>query len=120
MKQKRGTTRRRAKIKIRQKLSGTVERPRLTVYRSLNHMYAQLVDDQSGATIAAASTRSGELKDEAVKLSGVEKSKKVGELIAKKAGEKNVKAVVFDRNGYRYHGKVKAVAEAAREGGLKF
>ena len=113
--------RQRVKLRIQKKLSGTPERPRLAVYRSLNHIYAQLVDDSTGSTLTSASTLSKEIQDE-VKNSGskVAKGKIVGSLIAKKAIEKKITAVVFDRGGYRYHGRVKAVAEGAREGGLKF
>lgn len=111
----------RAKIRIRKKISGTTERPRLTVYRSLNHIYAQVIDDSTGKTITAASSLSKELQDELKKVKGkVDAGKLVGKLIAQKAAEKNINAVVFDRNGYRFHGRVQAVAEGAREGGLKF
>jgi large subunit ribosomal protein L18 len=111
----------RSKTRIRKKISGTVEVPRLTIYRSLNHMYAQIVDDASGNTLAAASSLSKEVLDEIKNSKGkVSKSKLVGNLIARKAKEKNITKVVFDRNGYRYHGRVQAIAEGAREGGLKF
>ncbi len=110
----------RSKIKIRKTVSGTPERPRLTVYRSLNNIYAQLVDDSTGSTIAAASTLSKEINKEVASAKGkITRSKIVGTLLAKKAKEKNISAAVFDRNGYRYHGRVQAVAEGAREGGLK-
>ncbi len=115
------TPRLRAKIRIRKKIKGTPERPRLTVYRSLKHIYAQLVDDTNGRTIITASTLSKEIQDDLKNAKGkVERGKLVGTLIAKKAAEKNITTVVFDRNGYRYHGRVQAVAEGAREGGLKF
>jgi large subunit ribosomal protein L18 len=111
----------RSKTRIRKKISGTIEVPRLTIYRSLNHMYAQIVDDASGNTLAAASSLSKEVLDEIKNSKGkVSKSKLVGNLIARKAKEKNITKVVFDRNGYRYHGRVQAIAEGAREGGLKF
>jgi large subunit ribosomal protein L18 len=111
----------RSKIKIRKKVSGLKERPRLTIYRSLNNMYAQLIDDSEGNTLVSASSMSKELKDELKNSKGkIGKSKMVGVLIAKKALEKNISEVVFDRNGYRYHGRVKAIADGAREGGLKF
>ncbi|MFO7447622.1 MAG: 50S ribosomal protein L18 [Ignavibacteriaceae bacterium] len=110
----------RSKIKIRKHISGTPERPRLTVFRSLDNVYAQLIDDSSGKTVAAASSLSKELADELKSTKGkVAKSKLVGSLIAKKALEQNISAVVFDRNGYRYHGRIQAIAEGAREGGLK-
>jgi len=111
----------RSKTRIRKKISGTVEIPRLTIYRSLNHMYAQIVDDSTGNTLASASSLSKEVLDELKNSKGkISKSKLVGSLLAKKAKEKNITSVVFDRNGYRYHGRVQAIAEAAREGGLKF
>ncbi|MHB1686818.1 MAG: 50S ribosomal protein L18 [Ignavibacteriaceae bacterium] len=111
----------RSKTKIRKKISGTAERPRLTVYRSLNNVYAQVIDDTSGNTIVSASSLSKELAEELKNSKGkTSKSKVVGMLVAKKAKEKNITSVVFDRNGYRYHGRIQAIAEGAREGGLKF
>ncbi len=111
----------RAKIKIRKIISGTQERPRLTVYRSLNNVFAQLIDDTTGKTLASASSLSKEVLDDIKNAKGkVAKSKIVGSLVAKKASEKNITNVVFDRNGYRYHGRIQALAEGAREGGLKF
>ena len=113
--------RQKAKIGIKKKVAGTAERPRLSVYRSLNHIYAQLVDDITGNTITNASTLSKEIQADLKKAnSKVEKSKVVGTLIAKKAREQKIENVVFDRSGYRYHGRVKSLAEGAREGGLKF
>jgi large subunit ribosomal protein L18 len=111
----------RSKTKIRKKVFGTPERPRMTIYRSLHHIYAQLIDDTTGTTLAAASSKSKDLAEEinSVKTKK-EKSKLVGKLVAQKAAEKNIATVIFDRNGYRYHGRVKAVAEGARENGLKF
>jgi len=110
-----------AKTRIRKKIKGTPERPRLTVYRSLKHIYAQLVDDTNGHTIITASTLSKEIQDDLKTAKDkVERGKLVGLLIAKKAAEEKITTVVFDRNGYRYHGRVRAVAEGAREGGLKF
>lgn len=118
---KKSNSRHRSKIKIRSKISGTAERPRLTVYRSLNNVYAQIIDDANGKTIAFASSLSKEVADEIKNLKGkISKSKIVGSLLAKKAIEQNIKAVIFDRNGYRYHGRIQAIAEGAREGGLKF
>lgn len=106
-------------IRIRKTVSGSPERPRLSVYRSLNNIYAQIIDDSRGATIVAASTRDKEF--DRGKLKGkTETSKKVGELIAAKAIAKGVKRVVFDRGGYLYHGRVKSLAEGAREAGLEF
>ncbi len=111
----------RSKIKIRRKISGLADKPRLTVYRSLNNMYVQLIDDSDGNTLVTASTLSKDLKEELKNSKGkISKSKMVGKLVAKKALEKNISQVVFDRNGYRYHGRVKAIADGAREGGLKF
>jgi large subunit ribosomal protein L18 len=110
--------RQRRKAHIRKKVEGSVARPRLSVYRSLNHIYAQVIDDVSGKTVAAASTLSPELKDGKGKKR--ELAKEVGKLVAKKCQEKQIAAVVFDRNGFMYHGRIAAVAEGAREGGLKF
>ena len=108
----------RRKAHIRKKVDGSHERPRLSVYRSLNHIYAQVIDDVSGKTLAAASTLSPELKGAKGKKS--ERAKKVGQLIAKKCLEAKVDKVVFDRNGFNYHGRIAAVADGAREAGLKF
>ncbi|MBS5479578.1 MAG: 50S ribosomal protein L18 [Acutalibacteraceae bacterium] len=103
--------------RVRGKVSGTAERPRLCVYRSLNHIYAQVIDDVKGVTIAAAGSNE---KDFGMTGGNKEAAKKVGELIAKRAADKGVSLVVFDRGGYIYHGRVKELAEGAREGGLKF
>ncbi len=120
---KKDTTKRRLRIKktVRKKIFGSVERPRFTVFRSLNEIYGQIIDDVSGKTLISLSTNTKELKEEvaAVKTK-VGKSMLVGKLLAKKAIEKNISSVVFDRNGYLYHGRVKAFADGAREGGLKF
>jgi large subunit ribosomal protein L18 len=107
------------KARIRRKLSGTTERPRLTVYKSLKHIYAQVVDDSTGRTVAFASSLSKELKGQE---DGDKKAdaKRVGALVAQKCKAANVEAVVFDRNGFPYHGRIAAVADAAREAGLKF
>ncbi|QJD78505.1 50S ribosomal protein L18 [Spirosoma rhododendri] len=107
----------RIKFGIRAKVSGTAERPRLSVFRSNTAIYAQLIDDEAGNTLASAS--SIELKSE-VEGNNVETAKKVGQRLAEKAVAQNISSIVFDRNGYLYHGKVKALADAAREGGLKF
>ncbi|MBU1098648.1 MAG: 50S ribosomal protein L18 [Ignavibacteriae bacterium HGW-Ignavibacteriae-2] len=107
-------------FRARKKIFGTPERPRLSVFRSLNHIYAQIIDDVAGKTLVAASSKSVELADDIKNAKGkVSKSKLVGTLIAKKAVEANIKSVVFDRGLSQYHGRVKAVAEAAREGGLE-
>jgi large subunit ribosomal protein L18 len=120
---KKDTTKRRLHIKktIRKRVFGSTERPRFSVYRSLNDIYGQIIDDVTGKTLVALSTNSKEIKQEvaAVKTK-VEQSTLVGKLLAKKAIEKKISAVVFDRNGYLYHGRVKAFADGAREGGLKF
>lgn len=113
--------RRRKRARIRHKIMGTKERPRLTVYRSLNHIYAQIIDDSTGKTIVSTSSLTKDVREQA-KAAASERDvcKLVGAVTAKKALEKNIKEVVFDRNGYLYHGRVKAVADAAREAGLKF
>lgn len=113
--------RRSVKTRIAKKIRGTAERPRLTVYRSLHHLYAQVVDDTHARTIVAASTLSTDLRDDAKQAKGLkEMAKRIGMSVAKKAIEKNIKQVVFDRNGYLYHGIVKSIADGAREAGLKF
>ena len=104
-------------IRVRRKISGTAERPRLCVYRSNSNIYAQIIDDVAGNTLVQASTLDKEIK---TKHANKVAAKEVGTLIAKRAAEKNIKSVVFDRGGYIYHGVVKELAEAAREGGLKF
>ncbi len=112
--------RKRRHRRVRTKVSGTAERPRLNVFRSLNHIYAQVIDDVEGKTLVAASTLE---KEVATKISGKTKKDQaalVGSTIAERAKSAGIDLVVFDRGGYRYHGRVKALAEAAREGGLKF
>ncbi len=106
--------------RVRVQVHGTAERPRLNVFRSLRHIYAQLVDDMVGHTLAAAGTLDAELRQELGKLKRAEQAKLVGQLLAKRALEKGVKQVVFDRGGYKYHGRVKALAEGARSAGLQF
>ncbi|EOD01006.1 50S ribosomal protein L18 [Caldisalinibacter kiritimatiensis] len=106
--------------KIRKKIYGTPERPRFNVFRSLNHIYAQIIDDVSGHTLVAASTLDKDIKEKADSLTKKEAAKLVGETVAKRALEKGIESVVFDRGGYIYHGRVKELAEGAREGGLKF
>jgi large subunit ribosomal protein L18 len=114
----RNENRKKVHIRLRKTLSGTTERPRLNVYRSLKHIYAQLIDDTVGKTLVAASTSE---KDFSLKAGGsIAGAKVVGTEIAKRAKDKGIEKVAFDRGGYRYHGRVKAVAEAAREAGLKF
>ena len=112
--------RERRKLRVRGNVSGTPERPRLTIFRSLNHMYAQVVDDVAGTTLAHASTLSKDVKPAADEANKSDAATKVGEAIAKQLLAKGVKKVVFDRNGYMYHGRVKALAEAARKAGLEF
>jgi large subunit ribosomal protein L18 len=119
----RNVIRQRVHSRIRAKMAGTAERPRLNVYRSLNHIYTQLIDDASGVTIASASTMTpkGAGSDDARKAGGnVQAAKMVGKLIAERAAEKGIKKVIFDRGGYLYHGRIKALADAAREAGLEF
>lgn len=106
--------------RARQNINGTPERPRLNVFRSANHIHAQIIDDINGKTIVSASTLDNELKDKLEKTANKEAAKAVGELVAKRALEKGIKEVVFDRGGYIYHGRVKELAEGAREAGLKF
>ena len=106
--------------RIRKALSGTETRPRLCVFRSNAHIYAQIVDDSKGSTLAAASSRDAETKGEVKNGGNVAEAKAVGKMVAKRAIDRGIKAVVFDRGGYIYHGRVKALAEAAREAGLKF
>jgi large subunit ribosomal protein L18 len=106
--------------RLRHHLSGTLEKPRLAVFRSNKHIYAQVIDDTVGHTLAAASTTEKTIGESLKTTSGVEAAKAVGEAIAQRAREKGVETVVFDRGGYLYHGKVQALADAAREGGLRF
>jgi len=108
------------KGRVRRKVVGTPDRPRLTVYRSLKHIYAQIIDDESGKTIVSASTMGRELRDEITNKGNVDAAKAIGAAVAKKALAHDITQVVFDRNGFAYHGKVKALADAAREAGLKF
>src|ERR1043165_193836 len=110
-------SRQRVKERIKRKVHGTAARPRLAVFRSLKHIYAQVIDDASGKTIASASSRE---KDSGAKGANAAAAKAVGALIAKKAQDKGVKRVVFDRGGYQFHGNIKALADAARENGLEF
>jgi large subunit ribosomal protein L18 len=111
----------RKKARVRKKIQGTTQRPRLTIYRSLHHVYAQIIDDSNGQTIVSASSLSKGLREQ-VKSAKTEQEicKLVGMAAAKLALEKDIKEVVFDRNGYLYHGRVKAIADGAREAGLKF
>ncbi len=106
--------------RVRVKISGTAERPRLCVFRSLNHIYAQVVDDVAGSTLAAASSVEKDVKGQAAKMTKKETAKLIGKLVAKRAAEKGVKSVVFDRGGYVYQGRVASLADGAREAGLEF
>ena len=106
--------------RIRNRFSGTAERPRLAVFRSNNHMYVQVIDDVAGNTLVSASTLQGEVKEGLEKTNNIDAAAKLGSVIAKKAIDKGIKTVVFDRGGYIYQGKVKALADAAREAGLNF
>ena len=106
--------------RVRKKVEGTTARPRVSVFRSLNNIYTQIIDDNSKKTLVSASTLSSEIKSEIKKLKKTDKARKVGELLAKKAMENNIKEVVFDRSGYLYHGRIKALADGIRKGGLKF
>jgi large subunit ribosomal protein L18 len=113
---KRNEIRQRIHSRIREKLAGTGERPRLNIYRSLNHIYAQVIDDQKGETLVSAST----LQMKAKTGGNIAAAKEIGKAIAEQAVAKGIKRVVFDRGGYLYHGRVKAIADAAREAGLEF
>lgn len=116
----RSVIRKRKHARVRKKISGTAVKPRLCVFRSSRHIYAQVIDDMSGNTLAAASTLDAEIKADIPDGGNVAAASKVGALVAKRALEKNIEDVVFDRGGYIYHGRVAALAEAAREAGLKF
>ncbi len=107
-------------LRLRKNLTGTAEKPRLNVFRSLNHIYAQIIDDKSGTTLVAASTMDKDVRGSVEYGGNVEAAKAVGAAIAKKALDKGIKQVVFDRGGYIYHGRVAALAAAAREAGLEF
>ena len=119
-KQSRAEVRVKKHMKVRNRLSGTAERPRLAVFRSNNHMYAQIIDDTVGNTLVSASTLQKDVKAELEKTNNVDAAAYLGTVIAKRALEKNITTVVFDRGGFIYQGKVKALAEAAREAGLEF
>jgi large subunit ribosomal protein L18 len=106
--------------RIRKRMTGTPGRPRLAVFRSQSHIYAQVIDDEAGRTLCAASSLDKELRADGKRGANVASAKKVGQLIASRAKEKGIEAVVFDRGGFQYHGRIKALADAARESGLKF
>ncbi len=113
-------TRKKRHMRVRQKITGTTQRPRLSVFRSLDGIYAQVIDDAQGRTLAAASTLDPALRDKVNGVNKTEQARMVGALVAQRAREKSITLVVFDRGGYLYHGRVKALAEAAREAGLEF
>ncbi|NLM12302.1 MAG: 50S ribosomal protein L18 [Epulopiscium sp.] len=119
-KESRSEVRAKKHLKIRKKIHGTTERPRLCVFRSDKHIYAQIIDDVKGTTLVAASTLEKDIASQLEKTNNVQAAKVVGEIVARRALDKGVTEVVFDRGGYIYHGKVKALADAAREAGLQF
>ena len=119
-KESRSKVRAKKHLRIRNRFSGTAERPRLAVFRSNNHMYAQIIDDTVGNTLVSASTVQSDVKSEIEKTNNVDAAAYLGTVIAKKALDKGIKTVVFDRGGFIYQGKVKALADAAREAGLEF
>ena len=119
-KAERRVARHRRHARVRAKVRGTTSRPRLCVFRSLNHIYAQVIDDSLGRTLVAASTLDPEIRNEADGKTKTGKSELVGSLVARRALSKGVNQVAFDRGGYKYHGRVKALSEAVRQGGLKF
>ena len=118
------TNRRKARerrhVHVRKHVSGTPERPRLNVFRSLNHIYVQVIDDTAGLTLVSSSTVDREVRGQLADISKTDQAKVVGRIVAERALDKGITQVVFDRGGYRYHGRVKALAEAAREAGLQF
>ena len=119
-KESRSKVRAKKHMRIRNRFSGSAERPSLAVFRSNNHVYAQVIDDVNGTTLVSASTLEKDIKAELKNTDDIEAATKIGDVVAKRALEKGIKAVVFDRGGYIYHGKVKALADAAREAGLEF
>ena len=116
----RDAIRRRIRYRIRKKVTGTAEKPRLAVFRSDKHIYAQAIDDGTGQTVAQASTLDADLKEKVQRGGNVDAAKAVGGVIAARLKDKGIENVVFDRGGYLYHGRIKALADAAREAGLKF
>ncbi len=119
-KQDKNKARVRRHLRVRKRITGTAERPRLNVFRSSKHIYAQLIDDVAGVTLVSASTVDKELTEGITNGANVESARKVGELVAKRAKDKGYASVVFDRGGYLYHGRIQALADAAREAGLEF
>ena len=112
--------RQRRHVRVRSKIHGTAVRPRLNVYRSINHIYAQVIDDDAGVTLVSASTVDKQLRSQVDSLSPLEQAQEVGKVVAERARAAGIETVVFDRGGYPYHGRVKALAEGSREGGLTF
>lgn len=113
-------SRSRVRRRIRSRVVGTPERPRLAIFKSLKHLYAQIIDDRQGTTLASACSLDADFRSELKTGGNLAAAKKVGEIVARRAKQKGISRVVFDRGGYRYHGKVKALADAARENGLEF
>jgi len=116
----RAQARKRRHIRVRRKLHGTASRPRLNVFRSIEHIYAQVIDDDAGVTLASASTVDKELRARVGSMTPLEQAQEVGKIVAERAKTAGIESVVFDRGGYPYHGRVKALAEGSREGGLTF
>lgn len=110
----------RRQVRVRKKIQGTSSRPRLNVFRSLEHIYAQVIDDEAGTTLASASTVDKELRSRVASMKKSEQAKEIGKVVAERAKAKGIESVVFDRGGFPYHGRVKALAEGSREGGLAF
>lgn len=119
-KESRAVLRRRRQARVRRKVHGSAERPRLNVFRSLSHIYAQVIDDDEGRTLVSASTLDNELRGKIKDTTRTEQAKLVGALVAERALAKGIKQVVFDRGGYPYHGRIRALAESSRENGLDF
>lgn len=119
-KETRAIKRNRKHLRVRKKVFGTAERPRLSIYKSLNHIYAQVIDDSKGETLAFASTLSPEIREEVGRKKNTAAARVIGRLVAEKARARGIEKVVFDRGGYPYHGRIAAFADAARENGLEF
>lgn len=119
-KETRSQARQRRHDRVRRKVSGSTERPRLNVFRSLHHITAQVIDDSVGNTVVSASSLEAELHEQVSGKNKVDQAKVIGKVLAERAKEKGIEKVVFDRGGYRYHGRIKALADASREGGLEF
>ncbi len=120
MKETRGAARQRRHSRVRKRIAGTLAMPRLSIFRSLKHIYAQIIDDVSGRTLVSASTLDPDIRERVAELNKTEQAQLVGKQLAEKALSNGVTQVVFDRGGYQYHGRIKALADASREGGLEF